>query len=273
VTKAKPKEGRLRPELKRRKKDIRGFRGLEYVVFKGVPIRESKLGDVIDLNPELMEKMVAEAVIQVRVPIRGLEVTFLRKTLAFSLDKFAKELGLTAAVVRKWELNENERLHPMNEAVVRAFFGECLNIELSGKLSQLVANTWAPDELVIEACQPAPFEGRNQTLTEKKTSDRDQDKPIGKLTLIKRPTTPPPNKRYLTPGEIIESLRKKRGLSLKKLSLKTKISLSSLKKVISDETFATEVQTMRLAQVLKFDPCQLLIAEIEYPYQMASDTR
>jgi transcriptional regulator with XRE-family HTH domain len=80
-----------------------------------------------------------------------LEVSFLRKTLALSLDRFAKSLNLTAAAVRKWELKETERLHPINEAMVRSFFAEQLGIEMSGKFSELTRTVDAPKELVLKA--------------------------------------------------------------------------------------------------------------------------
>ena len=137
--------------MKRWKEDIHGIGGLDYVIFKSVPMRESKYGDVIDFNPGLMEKMVAEAVIRERVPIRGLEVGFLRKTLALSLERFAKELNLTAAAVRKWELKETERLHLVNEVAVRSFVAEQLGIEMSGKFSELIATKQFPNELVLKA--------------------------------------------------------------------------------------------------------------------------
>ena len=137
--------------MKSWKKDLRGIGGLDYVVFKGVPMRESKFGDVVDFNLELMEKMAAEAIIAAQVPIRGLEVRFLRKTLGLSLDSFAKCLSLTAAAVRKWELKEKERLHPINEAVVRALFAEKLDLEISAKFSQLVASAKTPKSLLIQA--------------------------------------------------------------------------------------------------------------------------
>jgi DNA-binding transcriptional regulator YiaG len=136
--------------MKHWKEDVRGIGGLDYIVFKGVPMRESKFGDVIDFNPGLLEKIAAEAVISHRVPLRGLEVRFLRKTSGLTLDAFAKSLDLTAAAVRKWELKEKERLHPINEAAVRAFFAEKLGVEFPGKLSELVGRDKA-GELVLKA--------------------------------------------------------------------------------------------------------------------------
>ena len=137
--------------MKRWKEDIKGIGGLEYIIFKNVPMRESKYGDIIDFNGGLMEKMAAEAIIQGRIPLRGLEVNFLRKTLGLSLDRLAKDLNLTAAAVRKWELKETERLHLINEAAVRSLFAEKLGIALSGKFSELIGIEKSPNEVVLKA--------------------------------------------------------------------------------------------------------------------------
>ena len=137
--------------MKRWKQEIRGFGGLDYVVFKNVPMRDSKWGEVIDLNPELMEKSVAEALISKRVPLRGLEVKFLRKTLGLSLEKFANALNISDSTVFKWEAKPRVRLHSINEAVVRAFFAEQLEVTLPGKLSVLIGTDRAPNELVLKA--------------------------------------------------------------------------------------------------------------------------
>jgi DNA-binding transcriptional regulator YiaG len=137
--------------MKRWKENIKGIGGLDYIIFKNVPMRESKYGDIIDFNPGLMEKMAAEAIIRSRVPIRGLEVNFLRKTLALSLDRLAKDLNLTAAAVRKWEVKETERLHPINEAAVRALFAEKLSVDMPGKFSELIGTEEGPNELILKA--------------------------------------------------------------------------------------------------------------------------
>src|SRR5437762_960591 len=120
--------------IKRWKTDLHGFGGLDYLFFKAVPMRSSKWGDVIDIHPELLEKLAAEALILNGVPIRGRELKFLRKALGFSLERLAKEIDLSDSAIFKWEHKADERLHPMTEAPLRAFFAEKLGLEIPGTL-------------------------------------------------------------------------------------------------------------------------------------------
>jgi DNA-binding transcriptional regulator YiaG len=137
--------------MRRWKEDVRGIGGLDYIVFQNVPMRESKWGDVVELKESIMEKVAAEALIIQRFPLRGREVKFLRKALGLTYEKFATELGVSPSTVCKWEQKPDERLHIFNEAALRAFFAEKLGIEISGKLSQLIASPTRPDELVLKA--------------------------------------------------------------------------------------------------------------------------
>ncbi len=124
--------------MKRWKEDIEGIGSIDYIVFKNVPMRESKFGPVVELSEKLMENIAAHAIIENRFPIRGKEVLFLRKSIGMSLAQFSEKLGLTAGAVQRWEKEENERLHTINEAAVRALVADALQIDISGKLSELV---------------------------------------------------------------------------------------------------------------------------------------
>jgi DNA-binding transcriptional regulator YiaG len=137
--------------MKRWKEDLKGLVGLDYVLFKNVPMRQSEYGPVIDLEPGVLEKLAAQAVIEHRIPIRGKEVKFLRKTLGLSMEKFATKLELTSGAVFKWERNPEERLHSTNEIVVRAFVAEILGVEISGKYSALLGKNEQPEELILKA--------------------------------------------------------------------------------------------------------------------------
>ncbi len=124
--------------MKKWKENLAGLISLEYVHFINVPMKDSKHGPVIDLAPDVLETLAAKAVITHRVPLRGKEVKFLRKTIGLSLEKFANKLGLTSGSVFHWERAGNERLAPINEAAVRSLVAEELNIEISGKFSDLL---------------------------------------------------------------------------------------------------------------------------------------
>jgi DNA-binding transcriptional regulator YiaG len=137
--------------MKRRKETLKGFGGLDYLTITGVPIRETAHGEVIDIPYERLERLVAKAIVKNAVPIRGLEVKFLRKALGLSLGAFAKELELTAPGVLKWEKAAKERLLMPNEAAVRAFAAEKLGIRIDGRLSQLVPSRDRAEKLELEA--------------------------------------------------------------------------------------------------------------------------
>jgi DNA-binding transcriptional regulator YiaG len=126
--------------MKKWKENLSGLVSLNYIHFLNVPMKESKHGAVIDLDPQVLETLAAKAVISHRIPLRGQEVKFLRKVLGLSLEKFANKLGLTSASIFHWEKAEDQRLSPINEAAVRSFVGEELGVELSGKFSLLVGD-------------------------------------------------------------------------------------------------------------------------------------
>lgn len=137
--------------MRRWKEDVRGVAGLNYIIFKNVPMRESKWGDVVDMQPSLMEKLAAEAIIARRVPLHGREVKFLRKALFFSYEKLGSILGISPSTLCKWEQKPDERLHAFNEAALRAFFAEQLGVEIPGKFSELIGTEKTPRELVLKA--------------------------------------------------------------------------------------------------------------------------
>ena len=136
---------------KRWKESLHGIGGLSYILFKNIPMRESKFGPVIEINEAILEDLAARALIEYRVPLRGLEVKFLRKVLQLSMDAFSEKLGLTAGAVFKWEQKSEEKLHPINEIAVRAFVADSLGIEISGKFSEMVSHEKTPKEIVLKA--------------------------------------------------------------------------------------------------------------------------
>jgi hypothetical protein len=125
---------------KRWKGELKNATPLEYIVFKNVPMRSSDHGDVVDLDVEVLELLAAKAVVETRVPLRGVEVKFLRKVLGLSLEKFAGPMGLSAATVMKWERQELGRLHAVNEVAVRTYVAERLGLHVDGLFSTLLGD-------------------------------------------------------------------------------------------------------------------------------------
>ena len=129
---------------------LKNYRGFEYITVI-VPVRPSKHGDVVDVKPSFVENIVASAMVKNRVPLRGKEVKFLRKTLGLSLERFAAEIGLTSGAIFKWEKIETERLHPINEIAVRSYMAEKFKVDLPGTYSELLGKQEQAEPFTLKA--------------------------------------------------------------------------------------------------------------------------
>jgi DNA-binding transcriptional regulator YiaG len=123
--------------------------GLDYVYLKDVPIRETSHGEALDVELTLIEREIAQEIVRQGVPIRGAEVQFFRKSLALSLAKFGRLLGLSAPAILKWERARTKRLAPINEVAVRALMAEHLGIEMRGGFTILKGNPATPAKLML----------------------------------------------------------------------------------------------------------------------------
>jgi len=110
--------------MKRWKEDIKGIGDLDYFVFKSVPMRESPWGPVIEVKVQILEQLALRAIVIHRVPIRGLEVKFIRKALDLTIQAFAEKLHITHGAIQGWEKNRMARLLPINEIAVRSLIAE-----------------------------------------------------------------------------------------------------------------------------------------------------
>ena len=123
--------------------------GLDYIYVQ-VPVKKNDGEEYIDMPMGLIEKAIARKLIEARIPIRGMEVVFLRKTLGLYLKEWASEFGLTASGVLKWEKQPNVRLSKVNEAAVRSYVAEKLRIPINGAWSKLVAKEATPKKLSLQ---------------------------------------------------------------------------------------------------------------------------
>ncbi len=117
---------------------IHKYAGLDYISIE-VPIKHSKHGSIIDVDPIQMDHAVARAITEKRLPLRGREVNFLRKVLGLSMDAFAHRLGLTSGSVFKWEKAVDQKLHLINEIAIRTLMAEELKLNLVGHFSKLIS--------------------------------------------------------------------------------------------------------------------------------------
>lgn len=124
-------------EMKRWKEDIKGIGPLDYFVFKSVPMRESAWGPVIEVKEQILEHLALKAIVIHRVPIRGLEVKFIRKAL-----------GLT---IQGWEKTPTARLLPTNEIAVRVLIAEEIRVEVLAYFSELIGTDSTPKKIELLA--------------------------------------------------------------------------------------------------------------------------
>jgi DNA-binding transcriptional regulator YiaG len=124
--------------------------GLDYVYLKNVPIRNTTHGQVLAVDMSVVEVEIAREIVKQGIPIRGAEVQFLRKSLALSMDRFGKLLGLSAPAILKWERARTRRLAPINEVAVRALMAEQLDVELKGRFTILKGNAKTPTRLCLK---------------------------------------------------------------------------------------------------------------------------
>jgi DNA-binding transcriptional regulator YiaG len=133
------------------KTKIDNYAGFPYISLINVPLKKSKHGKVIDVDPSKLELLVSKAIIEKLIPIHGKELKFLRKGLGLSLEKFANQIGLASTSVFKWEKADTERLHPINEVAVRAFIAEKLGLKLSATFTALKGTEHTPAHIELKA--------------------------------------------------------------------------------------------------------------------------
>lgn len=126
--------------------------GLEYVYLINAPVKKTKSGEIfIDIPMEILEHAIAKKILERKVPIRGSEVAFLRKSLGMTLDQLSKKLGITAAGLLKWERARDSRLSRINEAAVRSLCSELLKMpSFKGNWSELIASEEMPEKLELD---------------------------------------------------------------------------------------------------------------------------
>ena len=123
--------------------------GLDYVYLENIPVRQTKHGEVLGVDLEVIEREIASEIVGQGIPIRGAEVKLFRKSLGLSMERFGLLLGLSPPAILKWERDLKKRLHPTNEVAVRALMAEQLNIILEGKFTVLKGKAVNPGRLTL----------------------------------------------------------------------------------------------------------------------------
>ncbi len=129
--------------------------GLSYV-YVDVPVGKDQHGtEYIDVPVEVLEKAIAAALIEAKVPLRGREVMFLRKALAMNRNDWAKLLDVTASAILSWEKDKDKRLSRINEIAIRALCSEKLGVHLRGNLADLMSVDSYPEVLLVSTPKAA----------------------------------------------------------------------------------------------------------------------
>ena len=123
--------------------------GIRYVKVVGLPTEPSDFGPVVSAAElKRAEKQIAEAIIRLGAPLRGIEVQYLRRVLGMSQAALGRELGLSDVAVLKWEKRAERRLDTVNEVSLRALFAERLGVKLDGTLTALRGNDAAQEDVI-----------------------------------------------------------------------------------------------------------------------------
>lgn len=80
---------------------------------------------VLDLDMELLQRIVLEAIVHKPSLLSGLEIRYIRKYMYLSMEEFGKEFGVSHAAVSKWE-NSKNGISPALDVCIRLYIMEYL---------------------------------------------------------------------------------------------------------------------------------------------------
>lgn len=118
--------------------DLNSWGGFTYLRLKGVPMKRSTSGGVIAIDEAKLETLVAKAILQSPVPIRGKELALLRKVSGLSLSKFGRRLDVSSSTIFYWEKATKQKLNSMSSVAIRLLCAELLGIDLEQGFSRLI---------------------------------------------------------------------------------------------------------------------------------------
>ena len=83
---------------------------------------------VIDLDMELLQRVVLEAIIHKPSLLSGAEIRYIRKYMYLAVEEFGKALGVSHAAVSKWE-NSKNGVSPALNVFIRLHILEYLKVK------------------------------------------------------------------------------------------------------------------------------------------------
>lgn len=133
------------------KKTIKNFWGFEYITVKDVPVEKTPHGEGISAEVlGKLEKAIALQIVTRRVPIRGKELTFVRKAFGLSARALAEMLSISHVALLKWERAEKTRLDHINEIAVRAVLAKFMHLDLHVQ-DAILSEAQKPDKIEVRA--------------------------------------------------------------------------------------------------------------------------
>lgn len=118
---------------------MKNFAGLTYVTVLNIPVKKSAFGDVINVEPRELEKLVAIALIENKIPITGAEFRLFKSALGMSNEEIGEKLGVHRNTVLKWGKEIEKRLPPPYEMLVRLLVVDALGISMAATIEDLKA--------------------------------------------------------------------------------------------------------------------------------------
>lgn len=122
-----------------KKTTIKNFGGLTYLTITGIPVKRTEFGDAIDMKPGELERIVAMALIDYKIPVRGAEFRIMKSAIGLSNESIAHQLGISRNTVLKWGHEIEKRLPPPYEMLVRLLVAESLGRKLAATIDELKA--------------------------------------------------------------------------------------------------------------------------------------
>lgn len=83
---------------------------------------------VIDLDMELLQRVVLEAIIHKPSLLSGREISYIRKYMYLSMEEFGKTFGVSHVAVSKWE-NSKNGISPALDVCIRLRIMEYLKVK------------------------------------------------------------------------------------------------------------------------------------------------
>jgi DNA-binding transcriptional regulator YiaG len=132
------------------KKTIKAIGGLPYLEMRNVPVEmHPRLGEGMHASViQRAEQIAAMALITHIVPLRGLEIAFLRSFLGISMKEFGKLFGYSDVAVLKWERAKKKRVDVAVEHYIRLILVREFKIHVDAM--ELLGGDKTPKSIVLE---------------------------------------------------------------------------------------------------------------------------